>query len=266
MRQTLSRGVFAAAAATGMLSLYGTSAIADTQAEAVTKDSPGVLSGNAVQVPIKVPLNLCGNTVDVAALLNKAFGNSCANTSDKKEDGSAKSSSETFDKSGKSSGSGKSSSSSSSGDSDGYGDDTSGAHAEGVAKDSPGVLSGNSLQVPVDLSVNVCGNAVDILAVFNEAADDTCSNRDYGYGTEVDTPAKPSAPSTPATPAPPRVKEAPRPTPPSELPPMAEVLPGEVPQLAETGSGALMAASAASAALLAGGVLVYRRSRATSHR
>ncbi|MFD7277005.1 chaplin [Streptomyces sp. NPDC059862] len=263
MRQTLSRGVFAAAAATGMLSLYGTSAIADTQAEAVTKDSPGVLSGNAVQVPIKVPLNLCGNTVDATALLNKAFGNSCANTSDKTEDGSAKSSSETSDKSGKSSDSGKSSSSD---DSGGYSDGTSGAHAEGVAKDSPGVLSENSLQVPVDLSLNACGNTVDILALFNEAADNTCSNGDYGYGTEVDTPAKPSAPSTPATPAPPRVKETPRPTPPSELPPTAEVLPGEVPQLAETGSGALMAASAASAALLAGGVLVYRRSRATSHR
>jgi hypothetical protein len=41
--------------------------------------SPGVLSGNNVQVPIHVPINVCGNTVNVIALLNPAFGNLCAN-------------------------------------------------------------------------------------------------------------------------------------------------------------------------------------------
>ncbi|SCE27251.1 Small secreted domain, partial [Streptomyces sp. SolWspMP-sol7th] len=41
--------------------------------------SPGLLSGNAVQVPLDVPLNVCGNTVDVVALLNPAFGNGCGN-------------------------------------------------------------------------------------------------------------------------------------------------------------------------------------------
>jgi hypothetical protein len=37
--------------------------------------------GNAVQVPIHVPVNLCGNTVNIIALLNPAFGNTCVNAS-----------------------------------------------------------------------------------------------------------------------------------------------------------------------------------------
>ncbi|MFG2500399.1 chaplin [Streptomyces sp. NPDC048441] len=42
--------------------------------------SPGVLSGNLVQVPVHVPVNLCGNTVNVIGLLNPAFGNTCVNS------------------------------------------------------------------------------------------------------------------------------------------------------------------------------------------
>nr|WP_200819263.1 chaplin [Tolypothrix sp. NIES-4075] len=43
----------------------------------VTVGSPGVLSGNAIQVPIHVPVNVCGNSIDVIGLLNPAFGNTC---------------------------------------------------------------------------------------------------------------------------------------------------------------------------------------------
>ncbi|WP_369217524.1 chaplin [Streptomyces flavofungini] len=39
--------------------------------------SPGVLSGNVVQVPVSVPVNACGNTVDVVGILNPAAGNGC---------------------------------------------------------------------------------------------------------------------------------------------------------------------------------------------
>ncbi|MGW6054623.1 chaplin [Streptomyces sp. NPDC055189] len=49
-----------------------------------------------------------------------------------------------------------------------------GANAEGTASQSPGVLSGNLLQVPVDIPVNVCGNTVDILAALNPAAGNNC--------------------------------------------------------------------------------------------
>ncbi len=57
----------------------GAPAFADAGASGVAANSPGVLSGNVVQVPIHVPVNVCGNTVDIIALLNPAFGNTCVN-------------------------------------------------------------------------------------------------------------------------------------------------------------------------------------------
>ncbi|MFD3576529.1 chaplin family protein [Streptomyces sp. NPDC058644] len=48
-------------------------------AQGSATNSPGVLSGNNAQAPADVPVNACGNTVDVIALLNPAFGNTCAN-------------------------------------------------------------------------------------------------------------------------------------------------------------------------------------------
>ena len=54
-------------------------AAADSDAQGFAADSPGVLSGNVVQVPVHVPVNVCGNTVNVIALLNPAFGNECEN-------------------------------------------------------------------------------------------------------------------------------------------------------------------------------------------
>ncbi|MFJ4486037.1 chaplin [Streptomyces longwoodensis] len=54
-------------------------AAADAGAGAVAAGSPGVLSGNAIQVPIHIPVNVCGNTIDVIGLLNPAFGNTCVN-------------------------------------------------------------------------------------------------------------------------------------------------------------------------------------------
>jgi LPXTG-motif cell wall-anchored protein len=79
MRQALSKGMLTAAAATSLLSLPGAHAFADAGAHGDAVGSPGVLSGNNVQAPIHVPLNLCGNTVDIVGLLNPVFGNECAN-------------------------------------------------------------------------------------------------------------------------------------------------------------------------------------------
>nr|WP_305793840.1 chaplin [Streptomyces hyaluromycini] len=65
-----------------MRSLAGTTAAyADNGAEAhgVAVDSPGLLSGNVVQIPISIPINVCGNTVNVIGLLNPAIGNTCKN-------------------------------------------------------------------------------------------------------------------------------------------------------------------------------------------
>jgi small secreted domain DUF320 len=56
-------------------------ASADAGATGAAVGSPGVLSGNLIQVPVHVPVNVCGNTVNVIGLLNPAFGNTCENQS-----------------------------------------------------------------------------------------------------------------------------------------------------------------------------------------
>jgi hypothetical protein len=72
--------VVAAAAVTGGLVLAGAGmASADAGAQGAAVHSPGVLSGNVIQVPVHVPVNVCGNTVSVIGLLNPAFGNTCVN-------------------------------------------------------------------------------------------------------------------------------------------------------------------------------------------
>jgi hypothetical protein len=71
----------AAVVAGAILALGGAApAFADAGALGAATGSPGVLSGNTVQIPIHIPVNACGNTVDVIALLNPAFGNTCSNT------------------------------------------------------------------------------------------------------------------------------------------------------------------------------------------
>ncbi|MEV8314772.1 chaplin [Streptomyces sp. NPDC059900] len=73
------RTAFAAAAlaATAILGGAGAAA-ADAGAEGSATNSPGILSGNTVQVPVHVPINVCGVSANVLALLNPAQGNHCA--------------------------------------------------------------------------------------------------------------------------------------------------------------------------------------------
>ncbi|OQD54364.1 chaplin [Streptomyces phaeoluteigriseus] len=72
--------IVAAAAATGGLVLAGAGmAVADAGAQGAAVNSPGVVSGNVIQVPVHVPVNVCGNTISVIGLLNPAFGNVCIN-------------------------------------------------------------------------------------------------------------------------------------------------------------------------------------------
>lgn len=70
-----------AAVAAGTLMAIGaaTPTFADAGAEGAAVGSPGVLSGNVVQIPVHVPINLCGNSVNVIGLLNPTFGNTCVN-------------------------------------------------------------------------------------------------------------------------------------------------------------------------------------------
>ncbi|MFI1868218.1 chaplin [Streptomyces jumonjinensis] len=70
-----------AAVVVGALMALGSAApaMADAGASGAAVGSPGVLSGNVIQVPVHVPVNICGNTVNLVGLLNPAFGNTCAN-------------------------------------------------------------------------------------------------------------------------------------------------------------------------------------------
>ncbi|KUO22639.1 chaplin [Streptomyces dysideae] len=54
-------------------------AVADAGADGAAVTSPGVGSGNLVQVPTHVPVNVVGNTVNGIAALNPAFGNGGTN-------------------------------------------------------------------------------------------------------------------------------------------------------------------------------------------
>ncbi|WP_326014714.1 chaplin [Streptomyces endophyticus] len=78
MSRTAKAVVFSAMAAAAMAGSAGVAA-ADSGAQGAATNSPGVISGNTVQVPVHVPVNACGNTVDVIGLLNPTFGNTCVN-------------------------------------------------------------------------------------------------------------------------------------------------------------------------------------------
>ena len=73
------RSAFVATAALGLLAAGAGVASASSTAAGAAIGSPGVGSGNLVQVPVHVPVNVCGDSVNVIGLLNPAFGNQCAN-------------------------------------------------------------------------------------------------------------------------------------------------------------------------------------------
>lgn len=270
MRQVLNKSMIVMAAASGILSAAGGYAHADASADGVAANSPGVGSGNAVQVPVHVPVNLCGNTVNVIALLNPAFGNKCANVSSDKGHG----------------GHGSGSHGSGGHGSGGHGGHGSGASAEGVATGSPGVLSGNLAQVPIDIPVNACGNTVDIVGALNPTGGNSCANvsgHDHGHPPvdeppvdepPVDEPPVDEPPvDEPPTSEPP-VDEPPTSQPPVDKPPVDKPPVDQPPagnpgpntpdtQLAETGAGDIGLAAGASAALLLGGAVLLRRTRSS---
>lgn len=66
-------------AGVALLATAGTAAAADPTPVGVAANSPGVLSGNVIQIPVDLGLNLCGNSLDLLGLLNPATGNTCTN-------------------------------------------------------------------------------------------------------------------------------------------------------------------------------------------
>ncbi|MFF2044325.1 chaplin family protein [Kitasatospora sp. NPDC058170] len=157
MRNVAKKGILTAVATGSVLASTAGYAYAGAEAQGGAVGSPGVASGNSVQVPVDVPINACGNTADVIGALNPAFGNRCANSDRRGGSGHAAHT-------------------------------ASGSSASGTAAGSPGVASGNSVQAPVHIPVNACGNSVDVVGVGNPAFGNGCGNE----GSPVATPpAKP---------------------------------------------------------------------------
>ncbi|MGW0080882.1 chaplin [Streptomyces sp. NPDC003393] len=213
MKRVTRNGVIAVAASGAMAMTVPVSAAfaADggATADGAAVGSPGLISGNTIQLPVHIPVNVCGNTVSVVGLLNPAAGNRCANASAGRDR-------------------------TPSGD---------GATARVGGKDSPGVVSGNNIQLPVHVPVNVSGNSVNVAGVGNPSVGNTSTN-----GERPDEPApRPVTPPAPAT------HPAPKPLP--------VTTPSTQASLAHTGADQTLPAVAASAALLLGGAVLYRRNR-----
>ncbi|MGV9697715.1 chaplin family protein [Streptomyces sp. NPDC003470] len=225
MRRVTRNGVFAVAASGALaVTMPAYAAFASDGAAAVgsAAGSPGVVSGNTVQVPVDVPVNVCGNTVNVIGLLNPAVGNRCANTG---TGGTAHAKTDT--PSGTSGG---------------------GATAESVTQGSPGVLSGNGVQLPVHAPVNVSGNSVNVVGIGNPAVGNESVN------TSGDRPEEPRQPVKPAPSTPPEERVQPKPSPHTAPPRSVEAL-------AHTGADTTLPALAGGAALVLGGAVLYRRFR-----
>ncbi|MFF4225517.1 chaplin [Streptomyces sp. L500] len=71
------KAVAVTAAVGASLAGFAGGAAADAGARGVAVGSPGVVSGNVIQVPIHVPINLCGNSIDIIGLLNTGASNTC---------------------------------------------------------------------------------------------------------------------------------------------------------------------------------------------
>ncbi|MFF3262440.1 chaplin [Streptomyces sp. NPDC002932] len=269
MRQVTRKGLITMAAAGGVLALSGGYAHADAGASGGASNSPGVLSGNSVQIPVDVPVNVCGNSVSVVGLINPTFGNACKNGSGGAAAGRTGSSAGTASGShasdSRASGS-RASQDRGQGARTGTGkhravptDKGGGATAQGYAQGSPGLLSGNQIQAPIDIPVNACGNSIDIVGLLNPSFGNDCENESTPQVTPppVTPPVTPvTHPKAPPAPGPRTIPDAPEP----------QSMPEGTPQLAHTGSGGLdLLIPAGAGLLLAGaGTVLYRRAKAAA--
>jgi hypothetical protein len=235
---------------------------ADTAANGATAHSPGLLSGNLIQIPVNAPVNVCGNSISVVGILDSATGNSCA---DKDSNGAAADGGAT-NSPGVGSGNliqvpvdapinlcgdsvngvgvGDTARDDSCSNGSHRGSGSAGSSANGGSGNSPGIGSGNTIQLPVTAPVNVCGDSVSVIGIGDTAAGNSCSN---GPATPTPCDCQPTRPVTP-----PATPSAPRPP----APPHHVTGSG---RLAETGSGAAGLATPLGAGVLGGGGLLLRR-------
>ncbi|MEZ0070554.1 hypothetical protein ABIA32_006607 [Streptacidiphilus sp. MAP12-20] len=73
------KGALVASAAVGVVAAGAGAAFASSHACGDTSNSPGAISGNNIQVPIHIPVNVSGVTGNLVGVLNPAFGNHAEN-------------------------------------------------------------------------------------------------------------------------------------------------------------------------------------------
>jgi hypothetical protein len=73
------KGALITVAAAGVVAGGAGAAFASSSSTGDASCSPGVGSGNNVQVPVHVPVNVSGISANVIGLLNPAFGNGATN-------------------------------------------------------------------------------------------------------------------------------------------------------------------------------------------
>jgi LPXTG-motif cell wall-anchored protein len=243
MRQAAKRGLLTAMATGSVLASTAGYSYASADAHGNAEGSPGVLSGNTIQVPVDIPVNVCGNTVNVIGLLNPVMGSHCVNKTS------------------------------------GPGHAGGGSTASGGAQGSPGVGSGNTIQVPIHVPVNVCGNSVNVVGLGNITGGSECVNE-----TISDPGPAPGEDHPPTVPpgngdhgTPPKGRgHHPGHTTPVHTPPSHGGDPAghggistaghhSEQSLAHTGADDAALLAPIGAALLIGGAVLYRRSRVGSH-
>ncbi|MEV6027394.1 chaplin [Streptomyces sp. NPDC052036] len=160
--------MIAAAAASGALAT-ALPAHADSAAHGTDAGSPGLISGNSIQFPVHVPVNVCGNTVNVLGLLDPAAGNACVNRDMHRARPRH-----------------------------GIGTASGAASSYGRAKGSGGLLAGNEVQVPVHLPVNISGNSVNVVGLGDKAVGNTSVNSSPGRPHPAPRPVAPPRAHTPA--------------------------------------------------------------------
>lgn len=216
-------------AATGTL-VMGYAGTAAAQGDsAVTRgaaaDSPGAVSGNVAQVPADVPIQVCGDSAAAAAAMTDSDDDHCRTS-----DTTAEAEGFAADSPGAVSGNVASVAANvpvqacgiaagavaadTTAQDDACVDDGTHAVAKGFAADSPGLASGNVLQLAADVPVQACGDSVGVLAFGTRSEDDKCVN---GGGHEM-TPPPPVMAPPPVENCPPPVENCP-PPPPGPCPP-----------------------------------------------
>ncbi|KOT60763.1 MULTISPECIES: chaplin [Streptomyces] len=278
MRQVGKKGLITMAAASGVLAVASGYAHADAGAQGNAAHSPGVLAGNTGQLPVDIPVQACGNSANVVGLLNPAMGNGCGS------DGGSRN--------GAHGGKGQGGSGAQ-GSAQGSPGIASGNQVQAPIH-APVNACGNSVNV-VGLGnpVNANGCAADGSSTGDGTGTGTDHPAPHRPGPRDPRPSgdgaqKPGGPATPADdragePVTPSERQAPHTTdtagavqergPRAQLeesaphtqivtPPKQGKAAGEEEgNLAQTGAGALGLALPASAGLLIGGAVLYRRAR-----